>query len=72
MFAGFGVRVLNTVDFQPVKFVFLHQKMIRDLAFHPEDRGILLSVSLDQTAKLVDLNSKATIHTFKCEYLTII
>ncbi|XP_046666911.1 E3 ubiquitin-protein ligase RFWD3 [Homalodisca vitripennis] len=67
IFAGYGVRVLNTVDFQPTRFVYLHQKMIRDMAFHHEDRNLLLSASLDNSAKLVDMSNNSTVHSFKTE-----
>ncbi|XP_054276160.1 E3 ubiquitin-protein ligase RFWD3-like [Macrosteles quadrilineatus] len=65
LFAGFGVRVLNSVDWQPSRFVLLHSKAVRDIQFHPDDRDMMLSVSLDQNAKLFDLGTNTTVHTFK-------
>uniref|UniRef100_A0A1B6MDI2 RING-type E3 ubiquitin transferase n=1 Tax=Graphocephala atropunctata TaxID=36148 RepID=A0A1B6MDI2_9HEMI len=67
IFAGYGIRVLNSVDFQPTRYIYLHHKMIRDLAFHREDRNLLLSASLDNSAKLVDVANSTTVHTFKTD-----
>ncbi|XP_021936864.1 E3 ubiquitin-protein ligase RFWD3-like isoform X2 [Zootermopsis nevadensis] len=46
----FDTRILNSPQMFPI-----HEKEIRDLAFHPLRYDMLLSVSLDQSAKLFDV-----------------
>lgn len=41
----------------------LHKKEIRDMAFSSHDRGTLLTVSLDCTAKIFDVQSNVAVHT---------
>lgn len=46
------------------QYVKLHDKPIRDMAFGYHERGNLLSVSVDCTAKLFDVQSNAVVQTF--------
>lgn len=64
LFPGYGIKKIDAVEFRPTQFVFLHSKAIRDLAFHPLRNDILLSVSLDRCAKLFNISSNTTIHTY--------
>lgn len=64
LFPGFGVRKIDAYDFRPGPFFFLHPKAIRDMAVHPEESDILLSVSLDGTAKLLDVSANVIAHTY--------
>uniref|UniRef100_A0A1B6C8C0 RING-type E3 ubiquitin transferase n=1 Tax=Clastoptera arizonana TaxID=38151 RepID=A0A1B6C8C0_9HEMI len=54
-FPGFGLKVFDSTEFKPVTVVPLHSKMIRDMAFNKDEKETLLTVSLDTSAKLVDL-----------------
>lgn len=56
LFRGFGVRRVHLVDHHMERFLMLHTQTIRDLALHPDMQdGLLLSVSMDKTAKLTSL-----------------
>ncbi|XP_063237486.1 E3 ubiquitin-protein ligase RFWD3-like isoform X2 [Bacillus rossius redtenbacheri] len=67
VFAGFGVRKVDTLDFRPTQFAHLHQQQIRDLAFHGDKVGLLLSVGTDKRARLFDVRSNATVETFNTD-----
>ncbi|RZF48100.1 hypothetical protein LSTR_LSTR002166 [Laodelphax striatellus] len=64
LFAGFGVRKLEGFDLRSTQFIHVHKKQIRDLAFHPTSPNLLLSVSLDKTAKLIDTNNNSNVQSF--------
>lgn len=64
LFPGFGIRKINTYDMKPAPYQNnLHKKEIRDMAFSSHDRGTLLTVSLDCTAKIFDVQSNVAVHT---------
>lgn len=67
LFPGFGIRKINTYDMKPRLYTKLHDKVIRDISFGPHERSTLLSVSLDCSAKLFDLQSNTVVQTFKGE-----
>ncbi|XP_037087583.1 E3 ubiquitin-protein ligase RFWD3-like [Pollicipes pollicipes] len=67
LFPGHGVRKINTLDMRPQQFVSLHQKQIRDVRFSPEQRDLLLSVSLDRRAKLTNVCGNTLVQTYDCE-----
>lgn len=73
IFSGFGYSLfslLNVVQSSPAhKFCLVSQKAIRDAAFHPNDSDLILIVSLDKTAKLIDVRTGTRIHTFHSECL---
>ncbi|XP_018900382.2 E3 ubiquitin-protein ligase RFWD3 isoform X2 [Bemisia tabaci] len=67
VFQGFGITKINSLDFNISEFVYLHPKPIRDLSFHQSEPNVLLSVSLDKTAKLVDVSCNSVVHTYQAE-----
>lgn len=64
LFTGFGVRKITLPDYRPTAFIPSHVKAIRDLAFKD---NLLLSVSLDTKAKLIDMNTNSEVLSFNCE-----
>ncbi|KAF0310415.1 E3 ubiquitin-protein ligase RFWD3 [Amphibalanus amphitrite] len=66
LFPGHGVRKINTLDMRPLQFVSLHQKQIRDVRFSPEQRDLLLSVSLDRRAKITNVCGNTLVQTYEC------
>lgn len=56
LFSGYGVRKINITSYKPTAYIPLHLKPIRDLKFQPNN-SLLLSVSLDKTAKITDTNT---------------
>ncbi|XP_075228674.1 mutagen-sensitive 302 isoform X2 [Lycorma delicatula] len=69
LFPGYGIRKIDSIDLRPTTFINLHSNVIRDLAFHPQDRNLLLSASLDRTAKIFDNVSNSVVQIFNCENL---
>lgn len=63
----FGIKYLDTSTFRTTQFVYLHQEQIRLLTFHPRICNLLLSVSLDGTAKLLDVRNNAVVGIFTGE-----
>lgn len=59
LFPDFGVRVINADTFCPGQLFPMHSKAIRDLSFNPHRKDLLLSTSLDKTAKVFCINSNA-------------
>lgn len=53
---------------KPTVYHNVHKKTIRDMCFSPTERGNLLSVSLDKTAKLFDLQSNTVVQTFEGKF----
>lgn len=68
LFSGYGVRKVNCDKFQPMQFVFLHTKGIRDISFHPTQQEQLLSVSFDKSAKLMNIHNNAVIQSYSGNY----
>lgn len=64
VFSGFGIRKIDAFGFRPQQFMFLHPKPIRDMNFHPQKNELLLSVSFDRSAKLLDITCNAVVHTY--------
>ncbi|KAG8235552.1 hypothetical protein J437_LFUL015392 [Ladona fulva] len=69
LFPGFGVKKVDALEFRATQFVPAHQKPIRDLAFSPTSRSLLLSASFDCTARLLDVGSgsNAVVATLSAE-----
>ncbi|CAG9122970.1 unnamed protein product [Plutella xylostella] len=63
LFPGFGVRRVSCVDYKLGPFLFLHPKPIRDIAYS-QPKDLLLSVSLDGSARLVERGSASL--TIQC------
>ncbi|XP_034947715.1 E3 ubiquitin-protein ligase RFWD3-like isoform X2 [Chelonus insularis] len=64
LFPGYGVKKISTDIFQPMQFVLLHNQAIRDIAFHPVQQSLLLTVSFDKTAKLMDIQNNVVVHGY--------
>lgn len=64
LFSGYGVKKIDVESFEPMQFVLLHNQVIRDLAFHPLQQALLLSVSFDKTAKLMDIRNNLVVHGY--------
>nr|XP_045626298.1 E3 ubiquitin-protein ligase RFWD3-like isoform X2 [Procambarus clarkii] len=67
MFPGYGVRKVNMLDLKPERYVHIHQKQIRDLAFNPAKNDLLLSVAMDKMVKLTNICSNAPVASFMAE-----
>ncbi|XP_067000322.1 E3 ubiquitin-protein ligase rfwd3.L [Anabrus simplex] len=67
LFSGFGIKKIDAVNMKPTQFLFLHPKPIRDLSFSPHCRDMLLSVSVDNSAKLVSVLSNTVVHSLNTE-----
>ncbi|KAK0178021.1 hypothetical protein PV328_002006 [Microctonus aethiopoides] len=64
LFSGYGVKKIIADKFQTMQFVLLHNQAIRDIAFHPLQQALLLSVSFDKTAKLMDIQNNLVVHGY--------
>ncbi|KAL1456383.1 hypothetical protein WDU94_001114 [Cyamophila willieti] len=70
MFTGFGYSLINLLNVSGAplnKFFLVSPKTIRDACFHPLDSDLLLIVSLDKTAKLIDVRTGSRVYTFSTE-----
>ncbi|GIY10991.1 e3 ubiquitin-protein ligase RFWD3 [Caerostris darwini] len=63
LFTGYGVRKINSLDMRPSEFVLIHQKPIRDMAFHCHD-GLVLTASLDKTVKITNVLTNSVVQTY--------
>ncbi|XP_063887090.1 E3 ubiquitin-protein ligase RFWD3-like isoform X2 [Scylla paramamosain] len=64
MFPGYGVKKINLLDLRVDRYVPLHQKQIRDLAFNPAKHDLLLSVGMDRMVKITNICSNAPVAHF--------
>ncbi|KAH0535365.1 E3 ubiquitin-protein ligase RFWD3-like [Cotesia glomerata] len=64
LFTGYGVKKVLTDKFQTMPLFMLHTQQIRDIAFHPVQQSLLLSISFDRTAKLMDIQNNVTVHGY--------
>lgn len=65
---GTGVKKISALGgFRSVGYIAVHRKPIRDMAFHLEQSDLLLTVSLDKTAKLVNVHSDIAVATYTCD-----
>ena len=70
LFKSHVIRKLNASMLEPSKeCIFAHRKQIRDMAFHPLDRNILASVSLDKCINLTDLSCNSVVSTIDGNYI---
>ena len=67
LFPDFGIRLIDTQEFRPRQIIPIHAKAIRDLSFNPHRKDLLLSTSLDKTAKIFCMSSNTTVNTFNAE-----
>ncbi|XP_060588595.1 E3 ubiquitin-protein ligase RFWD3-like [Ruditapes philippinarum] len=66
LFPGFGVKKICTLDFKTSQYITIHNKAIRDVAFHPTvEDGMLLSCGLDKKVKMTSLLSNAVVQTYE-------
>ncbi|CAL1297069.1 unnamed protein product, partial [Larinioides sclopetarius] len=63
LFPGYGFRKISTLDMKPSEFVLVHQKPIRDMAFHCHD-GLVLTASLDKSVKITNVLTNSVVHTY--------
>ncbi|KAF5295502.1 hypothetical protein FQR65_LT10490 [Abscondita terminalis] len=66
LFPGYGVRQISISLYKPTAYIPLHLNPIRDIKFHSE-KPWLLSVSLDKTAKITDINTTTPVCFFKID-----
>lgn len=52
LFPNYGIKLYDTEEFRLCQTIPLHTSAIRDLSFNPHRKDLLLSVSLDKTAKV--------------------
>lgn len=65
---GTGIKKVNALGgFRTVGYIAVHRKPIRDMAFHLEQSDLLLTVSLDKSAKLVNVHSDIAVATYSCD-----
>eukprot|EP00041_Stephanoeca_diplocostata_P021793 m.514762 g.514762 ORF g.514762 m.514762 type:complete len:731 (-) comp21914_c0_seq3:70-2262(-) len=62
--AGAGLVKVSTLSLGRTEYVGLHRKPIRDVRMCPDGSGVVLTVSLDKTAKLTSIHS----NTVACTY----
>ncbi|XP_011314072.1 E3 ubiquitin-protein ligase RFWD3 [Fopius arisanus] len=67
IFPGYGVKKIDTHKYEQLQFTLLHSQQIRDMAFHQTQQSLLLSVSFDKTAKLMDIHNDQVLHGFPVE-----
>ncbi|GLV45564.1 mutagen-sensitive 302 [Carabus blaptoides fortunei] len=65
LFSAFGVRKVHVDQFKYGAFISMHTQMIRDLSFHPQ-RDLLLSVSLDKSARLTETANNKSVCSVQC------
>ncbi|GFT02514.1 e3 ubiquitin-protein ligase RFWD3 [Nephila pilipes] len=63
LFPGHGFRKISTFDMKPSEFVLVHQKPIRDMAFHCHD-GLVLTASLDKSVKITNVLTNSVVHSY--------
>lgn len=63
---GFGIRKVSMPEYRNTAFIALHHKPIRDISYRPSHND-LLTVSLDGSARLVDMLQNRSVATFHCE-----
>ena len=54
LYKGYGLRRLHICNLKRFDFIYLHDKMIRDLAVHPKD-ALILTAATDRSIKLTNL-----------------
>lgn len=65
---GTGVKKIQALGgFRACGYIALHRKPIRDMAFHLEQSDLLLTVALDKTAKLANVQNDMAVHTYQCD-----
>ncbi|XP_015121689.1 E3 ubiquitin-protein ligase RFWD3 isoform X2 [Diachasma alloeum] len=67
IFPGYGIKKIDTHKYELMQFTVLHSQAIRDMAFHQTQQSLLLSVSFDKTAKLMDIHNNQVVHGFPVE-----
>lgn len=63
LFPGFGIKKISTMDFRVSEFVSIHQKPIKDIAFHSTDT-LVLTASLDRSVKLTNVLSNSIVQSY--------
>ncbi|XP_023224176.1 E3 ubiquitin-protein ligase RFWD3-like isoform X2 [Centruroides sculpturatus] len=63
LFPGFGIKKISTMDFRVSEFVSIHQKPIKDIAFHRSDT-LVLTASMDRSIKLTNVLSNSIVQSY--------
>ncbi|XP_071423308.1 E3 ubiquitin-protein ligase RFWD3 isoform X1 [Pithys albifrons albifrons] len=63
-FPGCGVKMVSLADLKSNRYISIHSKPIRALAFGTRSDGLLLSASLDGTLKLTSLATNTVVQTY--------
>lgn len=66
LFPGYGFRKVSTYEMKPAEFVLVHQKPIRDMAFHVND-ALVLTAALDKSLKITNVLSNSVVQTYTVE-----
>lgn len=67
MFPGCGVKKINVLDMKSERYVPIHQKQIRDLAFNPTKNDLLLSVAMDKLVKITNICNNTTVGSYTAD-----
>ncbi|XP_071033766.1 E3 ubiquitin-protein ligase rfwd3.S [Parasteatoda tepidariorum] len=66
MFPGHGFRKIAAQEMKLAEFVLVHQKPIKDMAFHSHD-GLVLTASLDKTVKITNVLTNSVVQTYSLD-----
>ena len=64
LYRGYGLVKISTRDLKEYQFVPVHSNVIRDVKFCPNKEDILLTVSIDKTAKLTSISSNSNVSNY--------
>ncbi|XP_034255677.1 E3 ubiquitin-protein ligase RFWD3-like [Thrips palmi] len=67
LFPNYGIKLYDTEEFRLCQTIPLHNSHIRDLSFNPHRKDLLLSVSLDKTAKVFCTSTNAPLMSLNAE-----
>lgn len=67
MFPGCGVKKINVLEMKSERYVPIHQKQIRDLAFNPAKNDLLLSVAMDKLVKITNICNNTTVGSYSAD-----
>ncbi|XP_064114018.1 E3 ubiquitin-protein ligase RFWD3-like isoform X1 [Macrobrachium nipponense] len=67
MFPGCGVKKINMLDIKSERYIPVHTKQIRDMAFNPVKNDLLLTVGMDKLVKLTNVCNNAPVGSFTAE-----
>ncbi|MES1905070.1 MAG: RING finger and WD repeat domain-containing protein 3, partial [Paramarteilia canceri] len=62
---GFGIRLISLLDMKPIQYIPAHKKPVKSLT--KISNNLILSVSLDKTAKISDIRSSQPVFIDECD-----